>query len=915
MAFSLLILFTLTKNFLERRDNIFVSKVVEMKKMKKGLSVILALSMLVTLFVPMMVSAADNEGVIRLTDRINLGTTGNIESIEKEELTLNIPMENTQSVGVVVDWTFEIYDENERLVDDFYYSTSLYEGEARIDSVNFKKPELCGVYTIKAFSKTTYGSEVEYASYDKENFSVSYINEEGEGNKNLGINVHTIGGGQGETEDIADAVVAAGYGWIREANEQNLENSSADLSGEWTMPEAQVNDLAYYKDKGLDILMQIWGPRWKWTTKGHGGCIPQDDAEREIFRAWMTELATETSPYVSAYEVFNEPDSTMFPSGTTAEERAEKYLAALQVVDEVVADEKDVVATASAMQEASEFHNKLWELGAYDYLDIFSTHRYPYQGSEYMRYQLVDHGAEAERTRVKGYTTDGTVPFKEMWLTELGYATPDIYADGRYAGQSGNMGYTWHNTTGWTYLGYEDGIPRREQARGLTNAYFVNTITDEAFDKLFVLNIVDYNDPTYYQYCWGILNSFMEDVGGYTPLSAKPAFVATAAFNHFIDDSSVVKEVINGNVGNADEYWHAAWFDNANNEKFNNDVIIVQSDIEGRNGHTDRYVNLSTGASTVDVYDLYGNFLGTMANASGEYTIPMTHEAYYLVGEFTKLEGSAAESSITLADRYNKEVAPGSEVSFTVNGLASGDVVEVRGLDYEAVGGTVTVKVPNLVSGKAYGQVLVKDSDGNLKYVNVVELWLTAPGLQVKAHENVLGIKGYTSAAVGELSVAVTDEAGEYLALDQISALNSGVFDFDLNVPQIGGKTSNLKFYNGTTTLTQQIIPEFEAHYTCLDGNGEPISLTDLTLENLDEGETVTIKLNLGADEDSNIMLMGGIYSKSGALMQADASNAEIDGGELSIELTANNKDNIKSIRIFVWDNALRPIKNGTKIN
>ncbi len=876
------------------------------------------------------IEKVEDEKPIRLTDRINLGTTGNIENVEKEKLTLYIPMENTEETDADIDWTFEIYDENERIVDEFSYSTTVAAGVKKTDTVAFDTPELCGVYTIKAFSRAGYVNpetgrhETNFVSYDRENFSVSYINKVNEGNDNLGINVHTVGNGQGTTEEIADAVVAAGYGWIREANQPG---ASVDAeTGEWTLSQAVVDDLAYYKNKGISIMNQIWGPIWQWEDLSHGGCIPQNDEERAIFRKYMEEYAEKTAPYVDAYEVFNECESSMFPSGYTGtvEDRADVYLESLKIIDEEVGKVNSnipIVASASAGVFHPGFNRQLWALGANEYIDIFSTHRYPYHGSEYMRYVLVNMGTELEKKLWSEYIDEDYYDGK-MWLTEIGYASPDIYADGAYTGQSGEKGYTWHDDY-WSWHGFEDGIPRREQARGISNAYLVNTVTDEAFDKLFVLNIVDHDDPTYYQNTWGMLN-YYKDGGKYTPYSAKPAFVATATFNHFIDDTSVVNTVIKGNVSNDVDYWHAAWFDNSNNEKFTDDVIVVQADVASSNAQsTDRYINLNTGASTVDVYDIYGNLLGTMKDSSGKYWIPITHEPYYLVGEFTKLEGTVSNfsnnSPIKLTNRYNKNVAPGSTATFTVSGMSTGDTIEVRGLDVESIdGGTVTVRVPNLYSGKAFGQVLVKDSAGNLKYANVVEFWLTVSDLQIKAYDNNLEIKGFSGLSNGgaQISALVTDDEGNYLAIDQLRSEESGIFEFDLRLPQNRSQVCNLRLYNGTVTLNQQIDFGTEFYYTCYK-NGEKIPFANLNLENLAENDEIEFVLNLNNldGKTPNVTLIGGVYDKDGLLVNADVSAIGVDewDGEtkqLRVSLTMEDVENIGELKFFTWDNEIKPIKD-----
>lgn len=861
---------------------------------------------------------AGDDMPLELSDSLNLGVSGNFEDIEKAELTLSVPMENTSGDAIKVSWDFEIYNENNILIDNFDHTCALAANEKRTDSVTFANPGLCGVYEIRAVASAELENGDIVTKYmGDENFSVAHISKVGEGNDNLGINVHSVGGGYGNIEEIADVLSMAGFGWIREANQWRMTKNS---SGDWVVSDGVKSDFEYVKSKGIKVLMQLWGPMYAWENGSTAGKIPTTDGDREIFEKWCEDLAKQLNGKIDAYEIFNEPPSTMFPSGFEGDKGAE-YVKALELAYTALKKANSSIpvvgpVTATQLGEDTEFTKQVYAAGGGDYLDIHSTHRYPYTGTLYVKELLTSSGRETEETVITN-SADGVTPPEEMWLTEFGYTTPNKLADG---GDTGGSADPWGNTYWNSYfgLGYYDSVPRRTQAQGLALGYAVTHGFDNSFDKLFVHHAIDFTDPTNSEHSWGVMNSY-SGADGYTPYSAKPSLVATAAFNHFIDDSSVVKGILDKDCDGKNDWnrRYAIWFDNSKNTKFGKDVIYVQTEIA-----TEAEMTLSVGATSVEVFDIYGNSLGTMKSTTGVYELRASIEPYYLVGDFTKCEEAGAVSAAlvsapTLDKHVVKDCKRGDSVTFTLSGLKTGDSVDVIGFEAVSISGsTVTIKTPDIYEGRAYGFIRVKDSSGNLRGALPIELWIPDPALYLSTNETGIDIYGLAARGGDDVSVIVTDDTGLPVALTQERAKESGVIDMRLEIPDADKTPLNLKLYNGGgVAISQQLVPNTQMWYTCLLNGDEtvPAGINPSTLDENDELEFV-LRIS-GATGTPKLTLYGACYDGDGKLVYLDSdSTDDTFGGSDTLTIKVNPGD-AETIRLFVWDGDNVPVKKVTNIN
>lgn len=853
-----------------------------------------------------------------LTDRINLGVAGNFEDITKENLSLNIPMENTSKNEIVARWYFEIYDENNIFVDSFKHSSILAGNQKCTDVASFKNPGLCGVYEIKATVDVTMPDGDIISKYmGDENFSIAHISAQGQGNDDIGINVHAATGGHGDFKTILDVLSRAGFGWVREADAQNHGKNSR---GEWKAGDIFMSNIRYVHEKDMKLLLQLWGPRWAWENGTTGGCIPLNDADRQQFADWCEDLAIQTNGYIDAVEVFNETGTTMFPSNYSGN-KGEEYAKALKVAYEAIKGVNSNVSvvgpvTANQNEGDRDFSRQVYSAGGLNYMDIHSTHRYPYIGTPYIKELLTYAGKDLEEEIILEYSNSS--PVDGMWVTEYGHNTENKLADGT---DTGGVAHPWDDTY-WdeTFeIGYYDSVPRRTQAQGLALGYAVTQGFSNSFDKLFVHNAIDFSDLTDSEHSWGVMNSYT-GAEGYTPYSAKQSLVATAAYNHFIDDTSTVKGTIGVDQDHHGDWnqMHAIWFGNSNNSKFNKDVIYLQSEVG-------EYVNvtLNVGASSFDVYDMYGNLLGTMSSGDGKYKLKVTPDPYYLVGDFTKLskETTWFATYPTVSNNIIKNCVQGTTKTFNLSGLSNVSSIEITGFEkISSTSNSITVKVPDIYEGRAYGHVKVLNSNGTLQAILPVEMWIDNPELYIRATETNLDIHGMTDMGGNDISVWVTNSNNSPIGLAQGRATEGRIFDISLAIPDANSELCNVKLFNGSMVLQQQVIPGVEMSYSC-KLNGETVPLAALDTDDFTNEDNVEISLKLtnnSGNTNPHITLYGACYNSDREMLYfaGDATDGTSWNGGNSETLTISvNKNNADSLRIFVWDNNFKPLKKVTDVN
>ena len=633
---------------------------------------------------------------LRLTKNIYFEKVGHMFSA-KDKMPLLVPMKNkSETEEITVKWQFNIYNSNDVLISATEYECALKAGEERVDKVFLPNPAKNDVYYVVGESETATGTDntnfVKDDAWTKTDFSVSYIFKSNELNFNVGMNTH-----MGNHAVIAEILTDIGIGWVREG--QATRNIAGQkVNDKYTMGGNLYNKLKPYKDAGMKVMLEarplIYEENHYLVKKtyknSYGGTnddsLPRTDEEAENFANIIADLTEESLPYIDNLEIFNEPEI----SDSNKVDGKQYANIVKKVYEKVKRFAPDLDISGIAMTNYYE-HMQIpfYEEGGLDCLDQYTIHRYDWSGA-FDPYQY-GYVYPAQHKELLSKYKD--IP---LWSTESGFISQDMHKEGKGKGKNA-----------WSTL-YPDGVPRHMHARNFTLSTAAYAGFDQ-YEKWFWHVATDFGDPTEREDSFGMFNTYMEDTKfGYTPYTAKPAAVAIAATNHFIPDDAITK----GIYGDSKEgLWGFCFHSDKNNE----DVLVIQSQY-GKRGN----IAFKLGCTAVDIYDIYGNFLGKMCAEDGIYSFEITEEPYYVVGNFTDFEKAQKGLDVVpvciQTDCVNGDVVEfvfkrntNQDYSISVDRL---EVVENRGF----VGDTaiVRVKAPSWDYSTAYCNITVCDGNGNL---------------------------------------------------------------------------------------------------------------------------------------------------------------------------------------------------------
>ena len=631
--------------------------------------------------------------------------TGHIYS-DQDQLPLQIPMKNDSAdQKIKTRWNLNVYNENDFLIGTDTYEYELAPGEEKTEIANITNPKKKGVYYIMPESETAteqngmYGEYVKDDAHKRVDFSISFLFKADELNFNVGVNNHN-----GDHEKMAQIESAIGIGWVREGSRfmsiDHVEN------GKYRMSEESMNIIRAYKNIGMKYMQEsrpLWyevnhwlnGPTWK-QAYGAGG-LPRDDKEAEEYAQITADFVDQAKGLIDNLEIFNEPDISDPNHVSTAQWK--------NIVDRVVEKcrkiDPDMDISGLAMTDLV-LQKSFYENGGLENLDQNTQHRYDWSG-------VFDPWKFAYLEPRSFLDLQNQYKEMPMWMTEVGFISQDIH-------QPGNL----HDKKAWSSV-FPEGVPRHIHARNFTlcTAAFNGW---GLYNKWFWHTATDFSDPTEREDCFGIFNTCYEDTDFiYTPYTAKPASIALAATNYFMRDDVESKNV----YGTTEEgIWGFHFFE----PKLNKDVFVLQAQY-GVSGNK----AFRLGCGSVDIYDIYGNHLGTMKSDDGVYSFEVTNEPYYIVGNFTAFEEAEKKPEIS-PEKITVDGIKGDIVTFSLKNNTGktyrtfADGLEIVSND-GFVGDTakISVKLPENDYGKYFCTLTVLDEQGNLVFFGPGETTIKDP--------------------------------------------------------------------------------------------------------------------------------------------------------------------------------------------
>lgn len=584
-----------------------------------------------------------------------------------QKVEMNAGFTNKTFKDVILDIKTTVYDENGKTASETKAQLELASRGAGSVKVTADNPKKYGVYDFDIEVTASYkdGSKTYEPVVFERTFAITKKITQGEGNPVSGVCTHIIYNQKGDADKWGLLARQAGISIVRE---EIRWDALEKVKGQLKMPEEFMEDLRQYKENGIDVLLVCsFGPAWM----NYGS--PRNDEEVEQWKKYCEFLARETKDYVKYYEVWNEYDLDHFNKNNQPPEMYAKLLKAAYTAIKKENPEATVVGIATS-RFYLDWTETVFKQGGYDYLDAVSVHPYDWSGS--FREQVLVQNTEDLKALMRKYGEE-----KPVWFTEVGYST-------------------WEG--GYTY----------EQQCGelLTLHCFIRGY--DLCEKITQFAMFDGNDNQgQYENGWGLVRDNSSEL--HTPYSSKPSFLAMANMNDFIGKNAEFK----GKLVDNDNRVYAFNFENS---KMGKNVMILMTG-EGYSAKS-----FSLGCKSVDMYDMYGNYINTLTSDNGIYSLTVSDIPYYIIGNFEKFEWvdeiGAIEAESFLEICTPDDVATFGLVSHT-NEKLNIEVECQKGVTiYENNGfkngkAEVKLKTPVDAQGDINARITVKSQNGKVLYI------------------------------------------------------------------------------------------------------------------------------------------------------------------------------------------------------
>jgi polysaccharide biosynthesis protein PslG len=238
----------------------------------------------------------------------------------------------------------------------------------------------------------------------------------------VGVQLHGMWSDYTDAERIAvlDKIAAAGLTWVRiDMGWSSFQERCGTCSGGWYLDRANLLvDAA--RARGLKVLVTIWRTPG-WANDQAGELAPP--AAAGDFGRFMSWLASRFRGRVSAYELWNEPDSKDFFTGTVGQ-----YAALVRAAYPAVkaADPEAQVVLGGPVNNDTGWLRSVYRSGVGGFFDVLATH--PYMAPADLPPETPDRGGDnvhllthvAAVHRLMAANGDGDKP---IWFTELGWSS------------------------------------------------------------------------------------------------------------------------------------------------------------------------------------------------------------------------------------------------------------------------------------------------------------------------------------------------------------------------------------------------------------------------------------------------------------------------------------------------------------
>ncbi len=509
----------------------------------------------------------------------------------------------------------------------------------------------------------------EYEQHQHFEFSRSYKVEKP--NERMGSVQQVWSLSRGTKEAVTETLTQTGSTWIRDGlrwNQVELEKGVLEI------PDEAREIYEYEKNGGLNILNICSQGNKLYHPEELNNAAPTTPDELAALKRHFTYMASELKGVVEHFEMWNEWNVATFnPTGATNEE----YFAILKTMYEGVkaGNPNAMVVGLDTAEIPMDMIEELMELGAYDYMDAYSTH--PYDWSGVFRLDYFKERIEDMKALISKYG-----PEKPHIISEAGFSS-----------------YRNHNGLGYTY---------QEQAYNSVKLHLWSYAFDLA-DVVTQYSFLDQLDPEATEENWGWVRSYNNPE---TPYGAKPSYLAVSAYNAFAGSY----EYTGQHLEDEGEY-HAFRF---YNDRLGKDVLVLTSEGNEKN------ITYDLGCSDVELYDISGNKISDLHSEDGKYTFLVNPDIHYVVGNINKFEmaGEGAPSVViekTLYEVANDDIVTlrfekNTDQNFVLEAADTNHIKVIENNGFSGGKAELKLSTAGDASGEYRFYVYVKDENGNICY-------------------------------------------------------------------------------------------------------------------------------------------------------------------------------------------------------
>lgn len=601
---------------------------------------------------------------------------GNVFSDRDEIITLDLNVQNKTYEPIKGEYDIKVYD---KLTQSEVHKDKLeISADARTTAVKqftFPNPGRNSIYTIE-INETVWAESTpdnkKTRTFNSE-CSVAMLAEQGEENPMYGNMSSVVRHKKGVPDETYKHMQRLGSKWTRE----DITWSEVEpRKGQLALPEGTKEAWAKMKEEDLNLIFVCLGANPNYD----GGKTPSSDEAIAAFANYCAFMARELKGITNYFEIWNEWNIVAFNASNEPPETYAKLCKAAATAIKKENPEAIIIGVSTCLVDIP-WTRRVFEAGAYDYMDMVSIHPYDFSG-KFREEKFYKEGIELVNL-MKEFGE-----LKPICYSELGFSTTD--------------GPT---KTHPNYNGYSQS--QQAAAKILSN---VLIRAYEIADILIEYEFYDRGDQMDIEKCWGVAYSWVKSEENKPRNGAKESYITTTAMNRIWGANTDFKKLISKNRA------YAATFHNNKDER---DILVLVT------GEGEQTLNIDLGVNSVDLYDMYGNKTSTLYSDNGVYAFGVSMIPYYVIGNFAKFEESE-QQGVIVPDSITQIGTANDIISFTLTkntdeemSVEVGDVNEATVIENKGFIGDkaiITIRTDKAATGEKVVPITVKNKEGKTYY-------------------------------------------------------------------------------------------------------------------------------------------------------------------------------------------------------